>query len=159
MWNVYSCYRQSHRTARPFLCPLLSLKRRDRFCGRICANAHQVKITAHLKPVRVSRPILICTSGLLEKLLPCCFPLYSRESWIRVAKLANKSSISMKRGCLEASALKHIQHIVKEKKTDPGFKVSKDQLTLFSQNTEGNLKLKPLLVYQSVNPQPLKASL
>ena len=47
--------------------------------------------------------------------------------------------------------------ISKEEKTAPGFKAAKDRLTLtLGGNSEGGLKLKPLLIYQSENPRALK---
>ena len=54
--------------------------------------------------------------------------------------------------------------ILKEEKSAPGFKVSKDRLTLLlGGNAAGDFKLKQLLVYKSENPRALagisKASL
>ena len=47
--------------------------------------------------------------------------------------------------------------ISKEEKTAPGFKAAKDRVTLtLGGNAEGDLKLKPLLIYQSENPRALK---
>ncbi|XP_042234804.1 tigger transposable element-derived protein 1-like [Homarus americanus] len=48
-------------------------------------------------------------------------------------------------------------YISKEEKTTPGFKVAKDCLTLLiGGNAEGDLKLKPLLVYRSETPHVLR---
>lgn len=48
-------------------------------------------------------------------------------------------------------------YISKEEKTMPGFKVSKDRMTLLLRsNASGDMKLKPLLVFVSKNPQTLK---
>ena len=48
--------------------------------------------------------------------------------------------------------------IAREEKSVPGFKVSKDRLTLLlGVNTAGNLKLKPLLIYHFENPRFLKS--
>ena len=45
----------------------------------------------------------------------------------------------------------------REKKSMPGFKASKDSLTLWSgANAAGNLKFKPMLTYHSKNPKALK---
>lgn len=47
--------------------------------------------------------------------------------------------------------------ISKEEATTPGFKVSKDRLTLvLGGNTAGDFKLKPLLMYHSENPRVFK---
>ncbi|XP_029649971.1 tigger transposable element-derived protein 1-like [Octopus sinensis] len=47
--------------------------------------------------------------------------------------------------------------ISNEEKSAPGFKVSKDRLTLLvGGNAAGNMKLKPLLVYHSENPKAFK---
>ena len=44
-------------------------------------------------------------------------------------------------------------YISHEKKTMPGFKVTKDRLALMlGKNVDGTFKLKPLLVYQTANP-------
>nr|XP_023694244.1 tigger transposable element-derived protein 1-like [Paramormyrops kingsleyae] len=48
-------------------------------------------------------------------------------------------------------------YIAKQEKTMPGYKASKDRLTLlFSGNASGTFKLKPLLVYPFENPCALK---
>ncbi|XP_042240167.1 tigger transposable element-derived protein 1-like [Homarus americanus] len=48
-------------------------------------------------------------------------------------------------------------YISKKEKTSPGFKVAKDRLTLLiGGNAEGDLKLKPLLVYRSETPLVLR---
>lgn len=48
-------------------------------------------------------------------------------------------------------------YIAKEEKTMPGYKASKDRLTLLlGGNVSGDYKIKPLLVYHSENPRALK---
>jgi hypothetical protein len=48
-------------------------------------------------------------------------------------------------------------YITKDDKSLPGHKPMKDQLTLLlGANTSGYMKLKPLLIYHSVNPRALK---
>ncbi|CAM4425977.1 unnamed protein product [Lepidochelys kempii] len=48
-------------------------------------------------------------------------------------------------------------YISHDEKTAPGFKASKDSLTLLlGGNAEGNYKLKPLLVYHSQNPRAVR---
>ena len=48
-------------------------------------------------------------------------------------------------------------YIAKEEKSAPGHKVSKERLTLLlGGNAAGDVKLKPLLVYQTENPRALK---
>lgn len=50
--------------------------------------------------------------------------------------------------------------ITRDELKTPGFKASKDMVTLlFASNTEGDFKLKPLLVYHSENPRALRGYL
>lgn len=47
--------------------------------------------------------------------------------------------------------------MAKAEQSAPGFKCSKDRLTLaLGGNAEGDVKLKPLLLYHSENPRALK---
>ena len=51
----------------------------------------------------------------------------------------------------------HQNYISEEEKLMPGYKAAKDRLTLwFDGNASDYMKLKPLLVYHSENPKPLK---
>ena len=47
--------------------------------------------------------------------------------------------------------------VARAERSAPGFKAAKDRLTLaLGGNAEGDVKLKPLLVYHSANPRALK---
>ena len=47
-------------------------------------------------------------------------------------------------------------YLSKKEKLMPCYKAAKDRLTLFFGSASGNMKLKPLLVYHSEDPNPLK---
>ncbi|XP_047473466.1 tigger transposable element-derived protein 1-like [Penaeus chinensis] len=69
----------------------------------------------------------------------------------------SKQSFNIDETCLFWKKLPNRTYITAEEKTAPGFKASKDRLTLlFGANAEGDCKLKPALVYHSENPRALK---
>ena len=79
------------------------------------------------------------------------------QSIIKRERYSDKQIFNLDETKLYWKRLPSHTFIAQKEKTTPGYKVSKDRLTLLlGRNAAGDLKLNPLLIYKSENPRALK---